>query len=170
VTAACLTLHAGCVVIGETGVLITGTSGAGKSALARALIEAGTARGLFAALVADDRVLLTHHHGRLIARPHPLIAGLMEVRGVGIVPMPFEPRAVISHVADLCHGPLARMPDSTTTTTTLLGIARPCLQLDSAQSAPSHTSALLFWLDGQRSLDRVPKVAASDSSVHFKNF
>ena len=78
-----LTVHAACVVLGEAGVLIRGESGAGKSSLALGLIEAAPAHGLFGALVADDRVRITCAHGRLVARPHPAIAGRIELRGLG---------------------------------------------------------------------------------------
>lgn len=79
-----ITLHAACVVLGEAGVLIQGESGAGKSSLALALLDRVQRAGGFAALVADDRVRLERHHDRLVARPHPHLAGLIEVRGVGI--------------------------------------------------------------------------------------
>lgn len=79
------TVHASAVLTGARAVLIRGPAGSGKSGLAMALI-AGAQTGLlrFARLVADDRVLLEAHHGRLLARPPAALAGLIEVRGVGI--------------------------------------------------------------------------------------
>jgi HPr kinase/phosphorylase len=77
-------LHATCVAVGEAGVLIQGPSGSGKSQLARRLIDAGLRAGLFARLVCDDRILVECRSGRLLARPHPAIAGRLEVRGLGI--------------------------------------------------------------------------------------
>lgn len=92
----------GCVVlVGEAGVLIRGASGAGKSALALALIEAAGRAGLFARLVADDRVLLRAACGRLLARPHPALAGRVEKRGEGIVAVEHEPCGVVRCVVDL---------------------------------------------------------------------
>lgn len=86
------TLHqASCVAIGADGaaraVLIEGPPGCGKSSLALALIDRG------ARLVGDDGVRLTQMGlpgmvGRLIASPPPNIAGLLEIRNVGLVRFP----------------------------------------------------------------------------------
>ena len=75
-------LHASCVAIGERAVLITGGSGSGKSDLALRLIDRG------AMLVADDGTLVRSEDGLLLARAPSTIAGLLEVRGVGILTFP----------------------------------------------------------------------------------
>jgi serine kinase of HPr protein (carbohydrate metabolism regulator) len=121
------TVHAGCVVIGEAGVLIRGASGAGKSAFARRLIAAARLGGAFARLVADDRVRLEPCHGRLLARPVPGIAGLMEVRGVGVVAAPHEPAALVRLVVDLSPDVPERHPDPGERVATLAGVALPRL-------------------------------------------
>ncbi|MFM2372687.1 MAG: hypothetical protein RIS85_2409, partial [Pseudomonadota bacterium] len=72
----------GCVAIGGRGVLIEGAPGAGKSSLALALIDRG------ATLVGDDGVMLDVQAGRLVAAPHPQIAGKLEVRNVGLINFP----------------------------------------------------------------------------------
>lgn len=72
------TIHASCVAIGAHGVLLLGPSGAGKSDLALRLIDRG------AALVADDRCELAEIGGRLLCAPPDALAGLLEVRGIGI--------------------------------------------------------------------------------------
>ena len=94
-------IHATALVLGEAGILIRGPSGAGKSALARALIAAGRQNRLFARLVGDDRILLLEAGGRLIARPHPAISGLIEARGRGILAISHEPAAELHGVVDL---------------------------------------------------------------------
>lgn len=104
------TVHANCVVVGEAGVLIRGPSGAGKSSLSEALIDAARARGSFARLVADDRVRLAAHGGRLVARVPEPIAGLIERRGIGIGPAAHIGAAVVRMVADLEDEP-ERMPE-----------------------------------------------------------
>jgi serine kinase of HPr protein (carbohydrate metabolism regulator) len=73
-----------CVAIGGRAVLIEGAPGSGKSSLALALIDRG------AVLVGDDGVTLEQRAGRLWALPPPNIAGLIEVRNVGLVTLPTE--------------------------------------------------------------------------------
>ena len=110
-----LSIHASAVVIGEDAVLLRGPSGAGKSALALALVAAGRARGKFARLVADDRVLLQPAGERLIVMPHPAIAGRVERRFVGIDPVAHEARAVARLIVDLepAAGLVQRLPEAT---------------------------------------------------------
>ncbi|MFD0936192.1 HPr kinase/phosphorylase, partial [Methylobacterium trifolii] len=95
------TVHATCIVVGEAGVLIRGEAGAGKTSLALALIDCVTGTGRFAALVGDDRIRLERHDGRLVARPHPAVAGLAEIRGFGIAATDWLPAAVLRLVVDL---------------------------------------------------------------------
>jgi len=79
------TVHASAVLAGARAVLIRGPAGSGKSQLALALIQAAETGLLrFARLVGDDRVHLEARHGRLIVRPAAALAGLIEVRGLGI--------------------------------------------------------------------------------------
>ena len=76
-------LHqATCVEIGNRAVLIEGPPGSGKSSLALALIDRG------AVLVGDDGVSLTARGGQLFASPPPNIAGLLEVRNLGLLEFP----------------------------------------------------------------------------------
>lgn len=98
-------IHASAVLCDGAGVLIRGHPGSGKSTLALSLIEAG------GRLIADDRVLVWPRAGRLIACPPSPIAGLVELRGAGIVRRPCEPAAVIRLVVDLVNaGDLERVP------------------------------------------------------------
>jgi len=105
------TVHASAVLTGARAVLIRGPAGAGKSRLALALVS-GAKAGLlrFARLVADDRVHLEAHHNRLVARPPEALAGLIEVRGVGIRKLEHEPAAVIGLVVDLAAEDAERLP------------------------------------------------------------
>jgi hypothetical protein len=70
------------VAIDGRALMIEGAPGSGKSSLALALIDRG------ARLIGDDAVLLEAAGERLLASPHPRVAGLIEVRNVGLVPMP----------------------------------------------------------------------------------
>jgi serine kinase of HPr protein (carbohydrate metabolism regulator) len=129
------TIHAGCVLIGEKAVLITGSSGAGKSSLARELLAAARQRGRFGRLVSDDRTRLEARHGRLIARPVEAISGLIEVRGLGIRRMPHEPLAVVGLVVDLGRPDAERLPGPAQRQAEIEGIALPRLAVAAGTDA-----------------------------------
>ena len=82
-------------MIEEKGVLLRGPSGSGKSDLALRLIDDG------AVLIADDRTALTHRDGTVVAQCPALIAGQLEVRGIGIVDLPYIAEATLSMIVDL---------------------------------------------------------------------
>ena len=109
------TIHASAVLIaarsfGAKAVLIRGPSGAGKSCLALALIEAARNGALLVArLVTDDRAFLEACNGRLVVRAPAELAGLLEVRGLGVRRLPCEPLAVVGLVVDLAAS-ADRMP------------------------------------------------------------
>lgn len=110
-TAQSPTVHASAVLVGARAVLIRGPAASGKSRLALALLQAADTGLLrFARLVADDRTHLEAAHGRLLARPAPELAGLIEVRGLGIRRLPYEPVGVVSLVVDLAALDSERMP------------------------------------------------------------
>lgn len=130
-------LHATCVSIDGAGLLLRGPSGAGKSDLALRLVDGG------AHLVADDRVLLrADGHGNLMATasagaPADL-TGLIEVRGLGILPVPHIATAPVALLVDLkTGGALERLPPPAFAD--LAGIRLPRLELD-----PFHASAPAF--------------------------
>jgi HPr kinase/phosphorylase len=105
------TIHASAVLVGPRAVLIRGPSGAGKSRLAFDLISTADGGRLpFARLIADDRAELQAIAGRLLVRPAATLAGLIEVRGLGIRPLPFEPVGVVGLVVDLAAADAQRLP------------------------------------------------------------
>lgn len=133
------TVHASAVLVGARAVLVRGPSGAGKSRLALDLIEAGrTGSLLFARLVADDRVHLEAIGGRLLlARPAEALAGLLEVRGAGIVRIVHEPCAVVGLVVDLAAADAERLPRAETRETEVAGIKLPRLAVaDGVAASP----------------------------------
>ncbi len=96
-------LHASAVAIGGRAVLLTGASGRGKSDLALRLIDRG------AVLIADDQVQLTVDDLWLLASPPASIAGMIEVRGIGIVEVPWSGGVPVALLVDL-DGQPQRLP------------------------------------------------------------
>jgi HPr kinase/phosphorylase len=130
------TVHASAVLVGSRAVVIRGAAGSGKSRLALALIEAAETGALrFARLVADDRADLQVCHGRLLVRPPPALAGMIEVRGLGIRRVAFEPMAVVGMVVDLDATDAARMPASPALQTEIEGIRLPRIPVAAGANA-----------------------------------
>jgi serine kinase of HPr protein (carbohydrate metabolism regulator) len=114
------TVHATAVLVGVHGVLIRGASGSGKSTLALGLIERG------ARLVADDRVHLAARGGRLLASADARIAGIVELRGRGLIEVPHERSCVLRLIVDLVsEDALERLPEDNQLSAMVLGIALP---------------------------------------------
>lgn len=114
-------IHGTAIVLGTTGLLLRGVSGAGKSLLALALLERWALRGEPAGLVADDRVALSVVDGAIVmAAPEPIV-GLIELRGRGILTRPYHGPAALHLVIDLVDA-LVRMPEETAFATEILGV------------------------------------------------
>lgn len=122
------TIHASAVLIGPKAALVRGPSGAGKSALAWQLIVAGRSGALpFARLVADDRAHVEARGGRLLVRPAPALAGLIEIRGLGIRRLAYEPLAAVALVVDLAAADADRQPEPQARETVIDGVRLPRL-------------------------------------------
>ena len=128
-------LHAGLIALYTDrewrGALIEGPSGAGKSDLALRCLNLGFA------LVADDRTELWTCRGALYGAAPAPIAGLIEGRGLGILPVPARTLAQIRLLV-VCqppHEPIERLPEPEART--LQGVEAPCLRLHALEaSAP----------------------------------
>ncbi len=97
-------VHATTLDIAGLGVLILGASGVGKSDLALRLIADG------ALLVADDQTLVEARGDELWATPPATIAGLIEARGVGIVPTGIKLGTRLALAVEFADQP-ERMPE-----------------------------------------------------------
>lgn len=116
-----MTLHATAVALGDCGLLLVGPPGAGKSDLALRLVDRG------ALLVADDRVDVSAHEGAVRASPPATIAGLLEIRGLGLVRLPHRVSVRLALVLDLGRRP-ERLPGPERME--IAGGFLPCLAFD----------------------------------------
>ena len=105
------TSHASAVLVGDRAVLIRGPSGSGKSRLAFDLILAGRSGQIpRAVLIGDDRIHIQAVNGQLLVRPARELAGLIEVRGLGIRRCAFAEQAVVGLLVDLSAEDAERLP------------------------------------------------------------
>ena len=128
-------LHqASCVAIAGRAILIEGAPGSGKSSLALALIDRG------AVLIGDDGVSLTARGGQLYASPPPNIAGLLEVRNLGLLQFPT--------VSDVRVALLVRLDAAAerfievAELTERAGSELPLIRLWPSETAPAHKAEL----------------------------
>jgi HPr kinase/phosphorylase len=129
-------VHASAVLVGNRAVLIRGPSGAGKSRLAFDLILAGRA-GLIAptVLIGDDRVHLEASQAQLIVRPARQLAGLIEIRGLGIRRCDFADEAVVGLVVDLDAADAERLPPPEALVLRIHGIILPRIPVGAGYAA-----------------------------------
>ena len=130
-------IHASCIEVNGTGILLLGNSGAGKSDISLRLIENHQAK-----LVADDRVNLDINSGQLIASCPENIKGQLEVRGIGIVTYPYIEKTVIKIAVNLTDKKIERLPEKHYYN--FANISVPMIYLDSRE--PSSTAKLLSAL------------------------
>lgn len=98
-------VHATAIAIGGRAVLLRGPSGSGKSDLALRLIDGG------AWLIADDQAELRREANGVLARSPATIAGLLEVRGIGILRVDTLAEAPLRLCVDLVPpGTVERLP------------------------------------------------------------
>jgi serine kinase of HPr protein (carbohydrate metabolism regulator) len=144
------TVHASAVLTGARALLIRGPSAAGKSSLTLGLLLASQSGLLrFARLVGDDRVHLEVRHNRLLVSPAAALAGLIEIRGLGIRRVGHEPLAVVGAVVDLAATDAERVPDEAASAT-VCGIELPRLAV--AAEADALTQVLAFLAPDRASL------------------
>jgi hypothetical protein len=136
-------LQASAVVIEGRALLVEGPSGSGKSTLALALIDRG------AGLIGDDGVTLTASGDVLIAAPPPNIAGLLEVRGVGLATLPLARPAPVALILTLGGPPPARLPETPLPAREIAGIAVPVLAFDPGPLAPAARAEWALRMHGR---------------------
>jgi HPr kinase/phosphorylase len=142
-------VHASAVLVGNRGILIRGPSGAGKSHLAFDLILAGRAGQIPpAVLIGDDRVHLRVSQGQLLVRPARELAGLIEIRGLGIRRCDFAEEAIIGLVVDLSAADADRLPPPEALLAHIFGVEIPRIPVGSGYSPLSMIAASLITTSG----------------------
>lgn len=131
-----ITLHGSAIAYNDRGLLITGDAGSGKSSLATELIAFG------AGLVADDWVIVERGRavGLVMSAPGP-IQGLLELRGIGLIRMPFVDQAPLTCIIDLDREPPERLPHPGRRG--LLGVTCPVI---ACKGRPALAPALMAML------------------------
>jgi serine kinase of HPr protein (carbohydrate metabolism regulator) len=136
-------VHGTAIALAGRAALIRGPSGSGKSDLALRCLGLPSTRliGEPALLVSDDQVRLERRDGKLHALPPPALRGLIEIRGVGIVPAPSVEIAELVLVAELVPiGEYDRLPEGNRRTR-LAEVELPVVEI-----APFESSAPLKLL------------------------
>jgi HPr kinase/phosphorylase len=152
--AAGASVHASAVKVGDRAVLIRGPSGAGKSRLAFELILAGRAGQIpEAMLVGDDRVRLDTVAGELVVRPVLELAGLMEIRGLGIRRCAFIEEARVGLVVDLAAPDAERLPPPDVLQACVNGFMVPRIPVEAGFDAFPMVVAALTTTSSSASLD-----------------
>ena len=113
--------HSTSVVIEDLGILIRGKSGSGKSDLALRLIDSG------ATLVSDDVTICKKSGDYLYLYPHPETKGLLEVRELGIMTVPYVENVRLFLVVELVEEEFERMPGMMSCS--ILGIKLPKIKI-----------------------------------------
>lgn len=129
-------LHANCLILGNKGILLTGPSSSGKSALTLALIERAHWSKKTAFLVSDDYTELSNQDGRLCARPPKTLCGGIEIRGAGLYQMTFKNEVLVDFVVALGSDG-ERYP--TENAVTYCGVKIPLYNLPGLNTADSLT-------------------------------
>ncbi len=140
-------VHGTCVAFGRRAVLLRGGSGSGKSDLALRFLALPDDAGMRPLLVADDQVWIeAAADGALVASPPRALAGKIEVRGLGIVDVPYLAQAELVLVCDLVDATLVpRMPPEPLERIVIAGVSVPALKLAPFDaSAPLKLKMALF--------------------------
>ena len=124
-------MHASCAARNGWGVLLTGIPGSGKSDLLLRLLDRGFV------LVADDQVEIGTDG---MARPPEILAGLLEVRGLGMMRLPYLAAARLILLVELTADPVPRLPEPRRDS--LFGL--PAIAINPRPASAAQVLALAF--------------------------
>lgn len=145
-------VHGTGLTLRGVGLLVRGPSGSGKSLLALGLLDWAETHGAEARLLADDRVDLVAESGGIVMHAPAAIAGLIELRGRGIVSRPHVASARLDLVVDLVDE-IVRMPEDAALATSLLDVPLPRAPVPRRGLADAEHQRLLV-LEAVRAVER----------------
>ena len=120
-------IHSSSIVIDDNGVLILGDSGSGKSDLALRLIDNG------ATLISDDISICRKNSNNIYLYCPSETKGLLEVREIGIITVPFVERIKLRLVVNLKSNNNERFPKDSCFR--ILGIKIPIINIEGKNSS-----------------------------------
>ncbi len=137
-------LHATAIVIDGTGIVFTGPSGSGKSELAFSFLTEAERCGLPAALIADDQIFVYRQDETIMAERPETIAGLLELRGSGIISVKSVDRAALHFAVTTVLSPEnPRLPEENETMAFPCGGQLPLLRIPLSSLTPYGKFAAL---------------------------
>ncbi len=86
-------------------------------------------------LVGDDRIHLQASNGQLVVRPVRELAGLIEIRGLGIRRCGFAEEGIVSLVVDLSASDAERLPPAEALLTHIYGVKIPRIPVGGGYAA-----------------------------------
>lgn len=130
-------IHATAIALRGKAALLRGPSGSGKSDLALRCIATPPLPHIagHAELVADDQAELVLNRDTIDVSAPPAIAGKLEVRGLGVIELPFCASARLALVIDLVAPEDVPRYPLDEITTIFLGRAVPTLRLSAFEAA-----------------------------------
>lgn len=129
-------IHASAVLVGDRAILIRGRSGTGKSRLAFDLILAGRSGQIAkTVLIGDDRVEIAATPEGLVVSPAEPLAGLIEIRGLGVRRCDYAAQGLVGMVVDLAAADAERLPQAMALRTAIGGVELPRLPIETGFDA-----------------------------------
>lgn len=138
-------IHASAIIVDGTGLIFVGPSGAGKSSLAFDCMAEARLGGKSAALISDDRVIVSHQDDQIIGRGPASIRGLLELRRSGIVRMQWVEQAPLHYaIVPVASANADRLPPESEQLEIAKSIHLPVIRVPLSVRFPlSHIFALI---------------------------
>lgn len=152
-----VTSHGTAIELNGKGILLRGSSGSGKSSIALRLLDDCLLNNTTGFLVADDRFYLEQEKGALYVSGPENLRGLIEIRGLGIVPMAYRKVAKLDLVVDLVpDDAFERHPEEGSHTINLQGVSLARIHI--VERNPDAAAIIRMFFHTQATSDYVQHV------------